>query len=617
MFNLANVTASGGVPNGQDGTVFLQQQTFLGWAPVGMDLPILRAQARPSRSLAPNSFPVHSIGTRSDVRYLKVPDLKRVVAEIQSHLSQSERIERKTYRAMTLPSVVSGPKNRYLEMVANNAAAEGDFDPIYTSDLNGNRVLMIDPTGLTTYTYDALNRLTSITNPSGQTTTFIYDTLSRRTSMTHDNGVVTTYTYDVASQLLSLVHQLGATTINSFTYTYDDVGNRTSKMDNNGTADYTYDALNRLVEAMNPLPSNPLESFTYDDVGNRVDSNQNGISTFNVANQLSEDAEFTYTYDANGNQIQRTDKATLLSTQFEYDAENQLIRVVREDGSIGNYEYDGLGRRIKKDVAGVITRYIYDNEDILLELDETNTIVARYTHGPGIDEPLIIERDLDASGTFEASEKFFYQVDGLGSVTELTDSTGLVARAYAYDSFGKIILQSGTLLNPYTYTGRELDEETGFYFYRARYYDPRSGRFIGEDPIAFENGDTNHYRYVLNNPTRFVDPTGRIAVIPAVVATVVVCTGILLYLNMSAVPKLKEFGEKTQSTQKRLKDLEKELIECEDTDRMAEIMEEVNRLMQPRIEEGKEIAGGGAVGTGVSAATLAVCAAIITALVAF
>ena len=407
---------------------------------------------------------------------------------------------------MTLPSVVSGPKTRYLEMAANNAAAEGDFDPIYTSDLNGNRVLMIDPTGLTTYTYDALNRLTSITNPSGQTTTFIYDTLSRRTSMTHDNGVVTTYTYDVASQLLSLVHQLGATTINSFTYTYDDVGNRTSKMDNNGTADYTYDALNRLVEAMNPLPSNPLESFTYDDVGNRVDSNQNGISTFNVANQLSEDAEFTYTYDANGNQIQRTDKATLLSTQFEYDAENQLIRVVREDGSIGNYEYDGLGRRIKKDVAGVITRYIYDNEDILLELDETNTIVARYTHGPGIDEPLIIERDLDASGTFEASEKFFYQVDGLGSVTELTDSTGLVARAYAYDSFGKIILQSGTLLNPYTYTGRELDEETGFYFYRARYYDPQAGRFISEDP--FPSG-MNFYIYVENNPINFVDPSGE------------------------------------------------------------------------------------------------------------
>ena len=85
-----------------------------------------------------------------------------------------------------------------------------DLDPIYTYDLNGNRTSMIDPTGLTTYSYDALNRLTSMTNNKGQTTTFSYDALGRRTSMTHANGVVTNYTYDAASQLLSLSHQLGA-----------------------------------------------------------------------------------------------------------------------------------------------------------------------------------------------------------------------------------------------------------------------------------------------------------------------------------------------------------------------------------------------------------------------
>ena len=91
-----------------------------------------------------------------------------------------------------------------------------DLDPIYTYDLNGNRTSMIDPTGLTTYTYDALNRLTSATNNKGQVTSFTYDALGRRTSMTHANGVVTNYTYDAASQLLTLGHQVGATTINSF-----------------------------------------------------------------------------------------------------------------------------------------------------------------------------------------------------------------------------------------------------------------------------------------------------------------------------------------------------------------------------------------------------------------
>ncbi len=91
-------------------------------------------------------------------------------------------------------------------MAAEKTDQGGDFDPVYVYNLNGNRVSM----GLTVYTYDVLNRLASITNPSSQTTTFTYDTLNRRTSMTHDNGVVTTDTYDVPSQLLSLVHQLGA-----------------------------------------------------------------------------------------------------------------------------------------------------------------------------------------------------------------------------------------------------------------------------------------------------------------------------------------------------------------------------------------------------------------------
>ena len=264
---------------------------------------------------------------------------------------------------------------------------------------------MIDPTGLTTYSYDALNRLTSMTNNKGQTTTFSYDALGRRTSMTHANGVVTNYTYDAASQLLSLSHQLGATTIDSFGYSYDNVGNRKSKADNNGTANYTYDTLNRLVQAINPLPANPLENYAYDAVGNRTNSNQNGASVFNQGNQLLEDTNFTYQYDNNGNMTRKTAKVGGAVTTYDYDAENKLIRVGTA-GKTVNYKYDGLGRRVEKEVIDVgtaTTRYVYDNEDILLELNGANSIVARYTHGPGIDEPLIMEKN---------AQSFYYHADG-------------------------------------------------------------------------------------------------------------------------------------------------------------------------------------------------------------
>ncbi len=72
--------------------------------------------------------------------------------------------------------------------------------------------------------------------------------------------------------------------------------------------------------------------------------------------------------------------------------------------------------------------------------------------------------------------------------------------------------ETGTVIDPYTYTGRDFDPETGLLHYRARYYDPTTGRFLGEDPIHFRGGDTNLYGYVLNNPTTFSDPSGLLAV---------------------------------------------------------------------------------------------------------
>ena len=128
----------------------------------------------------------------------------------------------------------------------------------------------------------------------------------------------------------------------------------------------------------------------------------------------------------------------------------------------------------------------------------SGTEVASYSQGLNIDEPLAMDRSSVAS---------FYEADGLGSVTSLTSGAGALAQAYTFDSFGKQTNSTGSLTNPFQYTARESDAETGLYYYRARYYDPTIGRFVSEDPVAFDDGG-NFYRYVNNSPVGLADPLG-------------------------------------------------------------------------------------------------------------
>jgi len=125
-------------------------------------------------------------------------------------------------------------------------------------------------------------------------------------------------------------------------------------------------------------------------------------------------------------------------------------------------------------------------------------VVARYSQTQNIDEPLAMLR---SAGTN------FYEADGLGSATSLTNANGTLAQTYTFDSFGKQTVSSGSLANPFQYTGRESDAETGLHYYRARYYDHTAGRFLSEDPTRFGEG-VNFYGYVFNNPVNSLDPLG-------------------------------------------------------------------------------------------------------------
>jgi RHS repeat-associated protein len=378
----------------------------------------------------------------------------------------------------------------------------GTYTNSYAYDANSNRTGFTAPDSSTnTYTYDTLNRLSTLANSWAGSFGFTYDALSRRTQMTRPNNVATNYSYDNQSHLLSVLHQLAGSTIDGAVYTVDSAGNRTAKTDKhaNVTSNYGYDANYELLQTTQGATT--TESYTYDPVGNRLSSL--GVSPYsnNSSNELTSTPSASYTYDNNGNTLTKT--ASSNTTNYTWDYENRLTSVVLPGtGGTATFKYDPFGRRIQKAFTQgsttTTTNYVYDGNNSVEDVDQNGNLLARFTETQNIDEPLAESR----SGTTS-----YYNADGLGSVTSLTSSAGAIANTYTYDSFGKLTASTGSITNRFQYTAREFDTETGIYYYRARYFDPASGRFLSEDTLRFKT-NVNFYPYAVNAPIRFNDPLG-------------------------------------------------------------------------------------------------------------
>jgi len=201
--------------------------------------------------------------------------------------------------------------------------------------------------------------------------------------------------------------------------------------------------------------------------------------------------------DPNGNLTAKVEDGH--SWSYEWNAENQLKRVLKDSVEIARFAYDPLGRRVEKASAGASKTYTYAYEDIIREAQ--GGAFTRYIHGPGMDEPLASEG--------AAGELVLKHSDALGSEVRTTDAGGNLVASRSYGTFGQ--LQIGAGASGHAFTGREWDSETGFYYYRSRYYDPASGRFIAEDSIGLLGG-VNLFAYVNDSPAGFRDPWGFDAV---------------------------------------------------------------------------------------------------------
>ena len=420
---------------------------------------------------------------------------------------------------------------RLLSESTQGSPSQPDVTLTYAYDSAGNRTQLAGPGFTNDYDYDENNRLISLTSPAGGAFEFVYDAQGRRIELRRPNDVTTTAVFDAASQLVNLSHQRqgDADPFTDLIYAYDDVGNvvtldQTRQMLNlQPQLNFSYDDEEQLVQATGPFVGDPDETFQYDPAGNRLLRDGEAFTAIHdQANRLLENQDACFSYDLNGNLIEKQQKiggaCTGAITEYTYNPENQLIQVAVDGNPIADYRYDALGRRIQKETTVGTQKYIYDGVDIVLEYDASDQLQASYLHSLNIDEPLLMRRDQDADGAFETGENFYYQADRLGSILALTDEAGAVAQSYVYKGFGETAVLDASGLeieplagisNPYAFTAREFEPLIGLYYFRARYYYPREGRFLQEDPIGLNAGDSNLYRYVFNSPMNGTDPFGN------------------------------------------------------------------------------------------------------------
>lgn len=496
----------------------------------------------------------------------------------------------------------------------------------FAYDLGGNQTQMCDALGCTNNTYDALDRLWTTTDWLNRTITRTYDTAGNLTGLTYPNGSEVTYSYspndwlaaitdphgsmatfahnaagqvtrilrpnvtqtdlayDAAGRLLDLQNRQAVSNDlhSAYHYTLDAAGNRTWVQETraafDGSSDpvtllhhYTYDALNRLVEARTATPDTDTD-YTFDPVGNRL--SRSGLEltpdpnvpqlpvapkpvdetyTYNAANQLLTAGDSSFAYNANGDRVRQTEVLITGLTQvtdYAFDREDRLTGVTKSISAttgitvamVATYTYDGYGRRAIKEVttfepvaAVLLTTtltstqfisttqvftYLYNGLDMIgVQMDgrgisATATVSETYFYlalSPltGLWRPFEMERLPDTAAGF-AGDRYWHETDGLDSTINLTDEDGEVVSPFLYDEYGRL-LAGNTKLQQLTFTAQDYDPETGLVHFYTRYYDPKMGEWLTLDQNRGFTGDIlslNRFTYLEGNPINRVDVLG-------------------------------------------------------------------------------------------------------------
>ena len=424
----------------------------------------------------------------------------------------------------------------------------------YTYDSAGNKsalaVKVGDDTKLSLhYQYDGESRLTEVADEMGnQVVGYSYDmdgNLSERT--VPGSSLTTTYAYDYQNRLTAMKNQTSsAEVISEYGSEYLLNGQKSQEdsdiVDKEGrkskkTAAYTYDLLGRITKETK-TGSGDI-SYTYDSNNNRKEmktgnkitaykynKNDELLRTDTLNTDTEEDSVIIYKNDKNGNQLAMVNRheipadrknstyididVTLGDNRLNenvvnhYNALNQLTQTLTRNYKV-SFAYDAEGLRTSKTVNEEKTIFVWDGDQLVLELSEGGKVQKRYIRG----------NDLVYADKGTDTEKQYYVTDPHGNVVQLTDESGKVVRTYEYDSFGNEMNPDAEDDNPFRYCGEYYDKETEEVYLRARYYQPKAGRFLTRDSYTGEDDDAlslHLYAYCGNDGVNAWDPSGHDAI---------------------------------------------------------------------------------------------------------
>ena len=432
----------------------------------------------------------------------------------------------------------------------------------------------LNPVTDITYTYDALRRLKTVTavkqdgQAVNQTATYHYGPRGEVTQVDLPNGVVATYGYtDALGRLTDISFDRSGQNLATYQYVHDDTGRRTRATGTiNGVTrvvDYTFDELGRLIEE--DVDSGVrVVSYGYDLMGNRLSSedSQGGLTTYTydadgrLDYQTLGNVVTDFVYDAAGAttaKVVLTDGVETSRTDYVYDVRGLLSQAdVGGDGVFElSYDYDANGTLVGRTDGGVATDYLVD------ALNPTGySQVIEETTGGNLDVSYVYGL-LGAISQNQGGTQSTYLTDGLGSVTALTDASGVITDTYTYNAFGEVVASTGTTDNVVRFTGERYDLSLGQYELRARRYDPSIGRFTTSDPLQGTGPAVlNQYAYANADPANLIDPTGQFSIVgllkAAGITSTIVSIAFPAYQTGAAVKKLLDLNDFTIAMRKGL-----------------------------------------------------------------